>query len=233
MFSLCCPKKLGVIAWSLDVDGDADYAAMSTAGRDSDASQQAGAFDGVEARDGAKADSLASRLVEANRLGRAELQVMSRVSTAPRDDRGHCVGSPLLEDGDVPSPSATRAARLELARPPAARRPPPPAPPPPPPAPPPADLLDFGSPPAAEAAPSPMVAMLLANEERIQSERSAAAPSEAARHLFGLERKDEVDAKLKKAGVSPEAVADQIRKCDGALAGAPSLLSIQPPVALS
>ena len=44
-----------------------------------------------------------------------------------------------------------------------------------------------------------------------------AARAEASRVLFGVENQAEVDAKLKKAGVSPDDITAEMQRCSGAL----------------
>ena len=154
----------------------------------------------------------------ANRNARAQVRLMEqRAASRPAT----VTESPLIAASDADARFASggarrdrydRAARVAVelaAREPAVVRQPAPAPAPPPA--PTADLLDLEPPRAAD----PVVELLIRNEQAIM-ERGAAR-AEASRVLFGVENQAEVDAKLKKAGVSPDDITAEMQRCSGAL----------------
>ena len=156
----------------------------------------------------------------ANRNARAQVRLMEqRAASRPAT----VTESPLIAARDADARIASggarrdrydRAARVAVelaAREPAVVRQPAPAPAPAPPPAPTADLLDLEPPRAAD----PVVELLIRNERAIM-ERGAAR-AEASRVLFGVENQAEVDAKLKKAGVSPDDITAEMQRCSGAL----------------
>ena len=158
-----------------------------------------------------------ARIAAANRNARAELRTMTSIGVVPpperllgREPEPFVVKSPLLAEDQTPSPEAGRKAFQMTA---VETQPEPTAAP---------DLMNFSDEADGfreeETKLSPALETMLRNETLLAS-KSDAARQEAARHLFGIENKAEVDARLRNAGVSRDTIAKEIARCAPALEG--------------